>query len=246
MIDNGKAVVTRTFRKPVYVGDPINSIRIFNEKEVDELIILDITDPKKRSQPDFGLIEKMASESFMPLAYGGHVKSVKDAERIITCGVEKISFNTALFQYPEVVKELSYRNGKQSVIASLDVARNWLGQYRVKSKGGTVTVGQNLPEVLRQVLALGVGEVLLNSIDRDGTFGGYDLELISLIATQCPVPVIACGGAASLHDFHHAIVSGKASAVAAGAFFFFKGGFNSVLVNYPDQPSLFENLYSKL
>lgn len=134
MIDHGRAVITRQFKKPIYVGDPINAIKILNEKEVDELIILDITSKKNKTHPDFKLIEKMASESFMPLAYGGNVTTIEAAETLINCGIEKISFNSTLFSHPEVVKELSYRNGKQSVIASLDVKKNWLGRYVVKNK----------------------------------------------------------------------------------------------------------------
>jgi cyclase len=246
MIDNGRAVVTRKFGSPVYVGDPINSIKIFNDKEVDELIILDITRKKKRNEPDLRLIEKMASESFMPLAYGGHVTRISEAEALIKCGVEKISFNTSLFSNPEVVKELSYRNGKQSVIASLDVKKDWRGRYLVKTRGGTQTVSSDLESVVRQVLDLGVGEIILNSIDRDGSLSGFDEDLIRRVAACSKVPLIACGGAATLADFTRAINVGRASAVAAGAMFFFKGGFNAVLVNYPDQQTLKAELYTHL
>ncbi len=246
MIDSGRAVVTRRFSKPVYVGDPINSIKIFNDKEVDELVILDITDKKKQKEPDFKLIEKMASESFMPLAYGGHVTRITEAERLINCGIEKISFNTSLFAHPDVVRELSYRNGKQSVIASLDVKKNWWGQYEVKTRNGKQGVGKNLEAIVKQVLDLGVGEIFLNSIDRDGALAGYDEILVGIVARQSNVPVIACGGACTICDFVNAIKIAKASAVAAGAMFFFKGGFNAVLVNYPDQRTLTTELYTNL
>lgn len=246
MIDNGRAVVTRKFENPVYVGDPINSIKIFNDKEVDELIILDITSKKKRNEPDLKLIEKMASESFMPLAYGGHVSKISEAEALINCGVEKISFNTALFSNPGVVKELSYRNGKQSVIASLDVKKNWLGKYVIKTRGGTETVNLDLETAVKKVLDLGAGEIIVNSIDHDGSLTGYDEVLIRRVTACSNVPVIACGGAAKVTDFKVAVMNGKASAVAAGAMFFFKGGFNAVLVNYPDQQTLKAELYTQL
>jgi cyclase len=246
MIDNGRAVVTRNFGKPVYVGDPINSIKIFNDKEVDELIILDITDKNVQKEPDFKLIEKMASESFMPLAYGGHVTRILDAERLINCGIEKISFNTSLFTHPDVVRELSYRNGKQSVIASLDIKKNWWGKYVVRTSNGRQRVGKNLRAIIKQVLDLGVGEIFLNSIDRDGSLTGYDENLVGLVAQNSNVPLIACGGASHIRDFVKAIQIGKASAVAAGAMFFFKGGFNAVLVNYPDQKTLTSELYAHL
>jgi cyclase len=246
MIDNGRAVITRQFKKPIYVGDPINAIKILNEKEVDELIILDITSKKNKTRPDFKLIEKMASESFMPLAYGGNVTTIEDAETLINCGVEKISFNSTLFSYPEVVKELSYRNGKQSVIASLDVKKNWLGSYVVKTNGGKQTIKKDLNSIVQDVLALGVGEILLNSIDKDGSLTGYDEILVRQVVDQINVPLIACGGASSVKDFTSVIRNGRASAVAAGALFFFKGGFNAVLVNYPDQQTLKSELYTRL
>ncbi len=246
MIDNGKAVVTRQFGAPIYVGDPINAIKILNDKEVDELFILDITSKRKRAQPDFSLLEDMASESFMPLAYGGHIASVEVAERIIKCGIEKISFNTSLFYLPKIVESLSARIGKQSVIASLDIKKNWLGHYRVYTKNGSEKVEGTLQQVVARVLSLGVGEILLTSIDRDGTRTGYDLELLRQVTAEVNIPVVACGGAHTISDFRNAVSLGGASAVAAGAMFFFKGGFNSVLVNYPDPSELEEQLYQKI
>jgi cyclase len=246
LIDDGRAVITRKFSRPVYVGDPINSIKILNDKEVDELVILDITSKKKRSKPDFELIGQMASESFMPLAYGGHVRSVHDAETLIKCGIEKIVFNTALYKQPEVVRDLSYRCGKQSIVASIDVSKTWTGEYVVKTANGTETIGKNLEAILSTVTALGVGEVFLNSIHRDGSMMGYDEKLIKRVSAAINVPLIACGGAASISDFVKAIRDNHASAVAGGAMFFFKGSFNAVLVNYPDQKKLTSELYSKL
>jgi imidazole glycerol-phosphate synthase subunit HisF len=246
MIDNNRGVVTRRFKKPIYIGDPINAIKILNDKEVDELIILDITNKKIRSKPNFKLVEKMASESFMPLAYGGHVSSIEDADTLIKCGIEKIAFNTALYSNPEMVKELSSKIGRQSVVASVDVTKNWLGKHVIKTRNGTQTVGTNLEAVLSNIISLGVGEIFLNSIDRDGTFSGYDEMLIQRVSGHVRVPLIACGGASTIHDFVRAIKVGKASAVAAGAMFFFKGSFNAILVNYPDQQKLTSEFYSQI
>jgi len=244
MIDNDRGVITRRFKKPVYIGDPINAIKIFNDKEVDELIILDITHKGVRTKPNFALIEKMASESFMPLAYGGHVSSVADANTLINCGVEKISFNTALYRNPAMIRELSSRFGRQSIVASVDVAKNWLGNYVVKTQNGRQSIGTNLEAIVTSIINLGVGEILLNSIDRDGSLMGYDGELIQRVTRHLKVPLIACGGGNSINDFVKAVKICRASAVAAGALFFFKGSFNAVLVNYPDQATLTSELYS--
>ncbi|MGC1242428.1 MAG: HisA/HisF-related TIM barrel protein [Chryseosolibacter sp.] len=245
MIENGRAVVTRHFKSPVYVGDPINAIRIFNDKEVDELFIVDITKHPKKSRPDFDLISKMASESFMPLAYGGHLRSMEHAETIVKSGVEKISFNTALFSNPEMIRELSGRYGKQSIIASIDYKKNWAGQEVIRTSHNTRSVAGAFERQLRYVLELGVGEVFLNAIQHDGTLKGYDLKMIHFVSKILNIPVVACGGAASIEDFRKAIEHG-ASAVAAGAMFFFKGGMDAVLINYPGQDKLTSELYGLL
>jgi imidazole glycerol-phosphate synthase subunit HisF len=245
MIDDGRAVITRNFKTPVYVGDPLNAIRIFNDKEVDELFIVDITRNAKTSRPDFELIAMMASESFMPLAYGGHVRRIEDAEKIINCGIEKLSFNTALFSDPVMVKELSYRYGRQSIIASVDYKKNWLGKPVIRTDHNSRTVGGNFPQNIERILSLGVGEILLNSIDRDGCFSGYDLEMIRTVSALVNIPVVACGGAASVDDFKNAVSNG-ASAAAAGAMFYFKGSIDAVLINYPDQQVLTTRLYDLL
>lgn len=246
MLDGAKAVITRKFNNPIYVGDPINAIKILNDKEVDELIIVDITDKRKRSSPDFDLIEKMASESFMPVAYGGHIRKVEDAERLVKSGVEKLSFNTALFHQPELIRALSHQFGKQSIIASIDIKKNWVGRYAIKTENAQKQIGTNLESIISRIMDLGVGEVLLNSIDKDGTLSGYDCDLIKQVANSIKVPLIACGGASSIDDFVKAIVIGGASAVAAGAMFFFKGSFDAVLINYPDQNSLITHFYNQI
>lgn len=242
MIDDGRAVITQQFKKPVYVGDPINAIKIFNDKEVDELFILDITDKRKRQAPDYQLIAKMASESFMPVAYGGHIQTISQAEQIINCGIEKISFNTALFDFPETVSQVSERYGKQSVVASVDIKNNIFGSSVVKTGNGSKSVSMSLAELMNHILKLGVGEILLTSIDKDGSRSGFDYKLIEKFKQGVGIPIVACGGAGSLEDFRSAIEAG-ASAVAAGAMFFFKGSFNAVLINYPDQRTLKDRVY---
>ncbi|MEQ8362608.1 MAG: HisA/HisF-related TIM barrel protein [Cyclobacteriaceae bacterium] len=246
MLDEGRAVITRKFGNPIYVGDPINAIKILNDKEVDELIILDITNKRKRNTPNFDLIAKMASESFMPLAYGGHVITIADAERIIKCGIEKISYNTALFTNPEMVREFSGKFGSQSTLASIDIKKNLLGTYSVRTKNGSHKVGTNIELILKSITQLGVGEILVNSMDQDGSLDGYDVRLIERMTKCINVPLIACGGAANISDFVQAANVGKASGVAAGAMFFFKGSFDAVLVSYPDQKTLITHLYNNL
>lgn len=246
LISEGRAVITRQFRKPIYVGDPINAIKIFNDKEVDEMVILDISAKRNKSNtPDYNLITKLASESFMPLAYGGNVSTVTQAANIISCGVEKICINTGLFRYTETVLEIIRRYGSQSVVASIDVKRNIFGKPNIKVENGSKSIPMNIEMCAKHILGLGVGEIFLTSINRDGMVSGYDYKLITEFKSFVNIPIVASGGASSIKDFDKAIKAG-ASAVAAGAIFYFKGGFNSVLINYPDQLMLEENLYNNI
>lgn len=245
LIDEGRAIITSRFRKPVYVGDPINSIRVFNEKEVDEMVILDITSKSKQKEPNYDLIAKLASESFMPLTYGGHIVSLLQAEKVISSGIEKISFNASLFSFPETVREVATRFGNQSVVASVDVKKNLLGRTIFKTDGGRRTVKLSAPQLAEHLTQLGVGEILLTSIDHDGMRSGYNLPLIESFSKMVKVPIIACGGANTISDFLEAINAG-ASAVAAGAMFYFKGDHRAVLINYPDQRTLVEEFYQKI
>ena len=244
MIDNGRAVVTRRFSRPVYVGDPLNTIRIFNDKEVDELFILDITREKNR-RPDFKLIARMASESFMPLGYGGHISTMEDVETIVSAGIEKVSFNTALFSKPDLVRKVASRYGKQSVVGSIDYVHTFFGQRKIRSNRNTQSVSGRFVDNIKKIVSLGVGEILLNSIDRDGSFSGYDLPTIAIVSEAVDIPVVSCGGASSLGDVVKAIGSG-ASAAAAGAMFYFKGSVDAVLINYPTQHQLTTRLYDLL
>jgi len=229
---------TVRFKSPQYVGDPINAVRIFNEKEVDELLVLDITATPTGRGPDFELIEDIASECFMPLCYGGGVTTIDQMKRLWRLGVEKISLNSAVFDNPTLVQESCSRFGSSSVVGAFDVKKNLFGRYEVWSHCGTRNTRIDPVRHAVRLVELGVGEILVNSIDRDGTMVGYDLDLLQRIASQVDVPVIACGGAGELRHLADALSSGQVSAVAAGSMFVFHGKHKAVLINYPTQNEL--------
>ncbi len=237
LLRNTGLVKTVRFDSPKYIGDPINAVKIFNEKEVDELIVLDIDASKRNKEPNYELLADIASECFMPLCYGGGVTSVGQAIRIIQLGIEKISVNAAAISNLTLVSALSNELGSQSVVVGIDVKRDWLGRYRVFDASTGKLTGIS-PEVhAEEVAKAGAGEILLNSVDRDGEQAGYDLALIEKVSRAVSVPVIACGGAGSLDDFS-AAVKGGASAVAAGSLFVFQGRHRAVLISYPPYQEL--------
>ncbi len=229
--DNG-LVKTTKFASPKYVGDPINAIRIFNEKEVDELMVLDIAASKERREPNYDLIEHFAGECFMPLAYGGGVRTVEQAKRIFSSGVEKICVQSAAIENPRFLRELADCFGSQSVMVSLDVKKNWLGKPRLFNAALGNIVKGNWLDKLHSLIEAGAGEVLMNAVDKDGTLLGPDLELIRQASQATDVPLIAVGGISCLADIKEAVDAG-ASAVAAGAFFVFHGPHQAVLITYP-------------
>jgi cyclase len=230
-------VKTTRFGDPKYVGDPVNAIRIFNDKEVDELMLLDINATRENREPPFSIIEEVASECFMPLAYGGGIRTVEHVRRILKLGVEKVVFNSAAWRAPEVVTEASRRFGAQAIVASIDVRRKVFGRYEVFVDNGKTGTGVEPVEYAKRMEAAGAGEILLGSIDRDGLMQGYDVELISRVSRAVGVPVIASGGAGSVADFK-AAVAGGADAVAAGAMFVFHGPHRAVLITYPERGQL--------
>jgi len=231
-------VKTTGFRKPVYVGDPINAIRIFNEKEVDELVLLDITASRADKGPAFNTIENIASECFMPVAYGGGISSVDEIRKILGAGIEKVVINTAALVNPQLVRDAAKEFGSQAIVVSMDVKRKWLGRYEVYRDGGSKPAGLEPVLYARQIQDLGAGEILLTAIDRDGTMKGYDIELIAKVSSAVSIPVIASGGAGSVTDFGLASKQGGAAAVAAGAMFVFQGPHRAVLITYPSQVEL--------
>ena len=238
LIQEEGLVKTTKFRKPKYVGDPINAIRIFNEKEVDELLVVDILASKQNREPNFALIEKFAEECFMPVTYGGGIKSVEQAKTILSLGVEKICIQSASFNQSHLISELASNFGSQAVLISVDVKRNWLNRYVLYDAHleKTLKVPDWMTHIKKQI-KLGAGEVLLNSVDKDGTLSGPDLNLIEAASNEIDVPLISLGGVGSLEDIRNAINAG-ASAVAAGSFFVFHGPHRAVLISYPGPADL--------
>jgi cyclase len=231
-------VKTTRFKDPRYVGDPINAIKIFNDKEVDELVLLDITASREGREPAFATIEEVASECFMPLAYGGGIRSVEHARRILKLGVEKVVINSAAWTLPQLLPDLAREFGAQAVVASIDVRRKLLGRYEVMVESGSRSTGEDPVAYARRVEQAGAGEILLNAIDRDGTMQGYDLDLVARVAHAVTIPVIAAGGAASVADFAAATHTAGAAAAAAGAMFVFHGPHRAVLITYPSRAEL--------
>lgn len=237
LLHNSGLVKTLKFKDPKYVGDPINAIRIFNEKEVDELMVLDITASKERREPNYALIEELAGECFMPLAYGGGVTHVDQAARLFGLGVEKICLQTAAIKDLSLVSRLAEHFGSQSVMVSIDVKRNWLGKAQLYGAVNGKTLSEHWLDMAQRLVNAGAGEVLLNAVDRDGTLAGPDLKLILEAAASLSVPLIAIGGVGSMEDIKAAAEAG-ASAVAAGAFFVFHGPHRAVLITYPKYQDL--------
>jgi cyclase len=243
LLRNTGFVKTRGFKDPVYLGDCFNTVRLFNEKEADELLILDITATPMGRPPNFDLLRDLAGECFMPVTYGGGIRSMDDMRRLFKAGFEKVGLNTEAVRNPPLIKDASQEFGSQSVIVSIDVRRKMFGRYEVYINGGRQGTGLDPVAVAKRATDLGAGEILLNSIDRDGLMGGYDLELVRKVADAIPVPLVACGGAGALRDFHDAIHQGGASAVAAGSFFVFVGKHRAVLITYPSQDNLAKEVY---
>lgn len=231
----GKGLVkTVKFTNPTYIGDPINSVRIFNEKEVDELIFLDITATPQRRGPDFELLADIAGEAFMPMAYGGGISSMSDIQRIFSLGFEKVVLNTATYDNPQLVREAISVYGAQSIVGCIDVQKTLLRDYTLVSESGALKRKVSLKDHLAALTDMGVGEIMINNVSRDGTQSGYDIGLIKAVTRFVSVPVIACGGASGIDDLVRAAKEG-ASAVAAGSLFVFVGPHRAVLINYPDR-----------
>lgn len=229
----GRLVKSIQFKNHVYVGDPQNAVKIFNEKEVDELIILDIR-AAQRGEPDYKYVEQVVTECFMPVTYGGGVFSIESFSKVIAAGVEKVSLSTVGLTHAEAVSQAAARFGSSSVVVTIDVKKDMLGRRRVYSHFARKLTDKD-PVAYAQLLEKkGAGEILLQSVDRDGTMEGYDLELIKAVASAVTIPVIACGGAGSLRHFSEAMQAG-ASAAAAGSKFVFYGKHRAVLINYPDE-----------
>ena len=230
-------VKTVGFSNAKYVGDPINAVKLFNDLEVDELIFLDITATKEGREPNFARVREIASECFMPICYGGGVRNLNQARRLFHMGVEKVAITTAAAENPDLISRMAEEVGSQSIIVGIDVKRDWFKRSFVHTHSGTKRTSHDPVSFAKEAEQQGAGEILLNSIDRDGTQRGYDLDLVERVAGAVRIPVVACGGAGSTADLA-AVVQRGASAAAAGSLFVFKGPHRAVLISYPSQDEL--------
>lgn len=234
LVQNGGLVKTVNFGDPKYVGDPINAVRIFNEKEVDELIVLDIDATRQNREPDYRLIANLAVECRMPLCYGGGVRTVETVERIVGLGVEKVAISAAVVARPALVAETAARVGSQSVVVVIDVKKFGLTQrYEVVTHNATQRTGLDPISTARRAQELGAGEVVINSVDNDGLMNGYDLSLIGQVHEKVSIPITALGGAGSLADIERLFERYETIGASAGSLFVFKGKYRAVLINYP-------------
>jgi cyclase len=236
-------VKTRCFKDPIYIGDPVNAVRIFSEKEADELIILDIDATREGREPNYELIAEIAGESFLPIAYGGGIKTLEQARILIRCGVEKVVINSSSLTSTNLIEEIVEIFGSQAVVGSIDAKKTFFGGHRVFGASGTFDTGFKPEDHAYALQNAGVGEIFLNSIDCDGQMLGFDLQLIQKVVSRVRIPVIACGGAGNVKHLHDAISCGGASAVAAGSLFVFYGKHKAVLINY--QSNIFEKEFQK-
>jgi cyclase len=233
LLRGGALVKTIKFKDPSYVGDPTNAIRIFNEKEVDELIVLDISATIENRQPSFAVIEMFAGECFMPVAYGGGLNDLETVRQVLRLGIEKVVVNSCAVKRPYFIRELSDCIGSQAVVVSIDAKRTNGRGHEVYIHGGRTATGIDPRELAVQMQSSGAGEVFLNSIDQDGTMDGYDLELIESVTSAVDIPVIACGGAGNIKDLGRAVLEAGASAAAAGSMVVYFGRNRAVLINFP-------------
>ena len=234
LIRDGGLVKTVRFTDAKYVGDPVNAVKIFNEKEADELIVLDIDATTAGVEPNLKLIGQIAVECRMPLCYGGGITTVEQASKIIGLGVEKIAISAAAVSDPALIAAIAREVGSQSVVVVLDVSRRPDGQYDVRTHNGRRSTGKLALDLISQMASLGAGEILVNSIDADGTMKGYDLSLATQVRAATPLPMTVLGGAGSLADIGRLIAACGVVGAAAGSLFVFKGVFRAVLINYPN------------
>ena len=238
LLQGDALVKTKQFRSPVYIGDPCNTVEIFNELEVDELVFLDISPNRHRNGPNFRLLENISTECFMPLAYGGGISNIDQAEKLFKIGFEKVIVNTAGVKNPQLFVQLSEKFGSQAVVAAVDYRRNRKGLSEPHIESGRTNTHKDIFEWCAEVEKLGAGEILLTSIDREGTWIGFDKELVQQATLNSNVPVIAHGGAGSLQDICELFKETKASAVGIGSYFVFQQQGMGVLVNMPQRTEI--------
>ena len=244
LLRNKGLVKTVKFKEHKYVGDPINAVKIFNEKGVDELCFLDIDASREGREPNYDYLNEIASECFMPLSYGGSVKTLDQMRKLIQSGIEKIVLNTQAIDKPDIIKAAAESFGSSTVVGGMDVKKNIWGKYQIYYHVKKATLNVDPVKHAVHLQQLGVGEIFLNNVDHDGMLNGYDLDLVSKITHAVDVPVIACGGCSSVEDIDKVINQSKASAAAAGSFFVFHGKHKAVLITYPEYQIL-DKIFSK-
>ena len=238
LLHNKGLVKTVKFKSPKYIGDPINVIKIFNEKEVDELIFLDIDASKETKGPNFQLIEDFAGECFMPVCYGGGISTIGQIKKIFSLGIEKISLNYSAITDNSLIKEAVEIFGSQSIVGSVDIKKSFMGKYQIYNHVSKKSLKIPFLDYIKNIEKLGIGEILINSVDLDGTQKGYDVDLLKEVVNYVKIPVIVCGGAGELKDFKKVKQEANVSAVAAGSFFVFHGKHRAVLITYPKYQEL--------
>ena len=231
LLDDGKLIKTIKFTNPKYVGDPINVVRIFNEKKVDEILILDIYASSRNKKPDFQLIKRLARECRMPFCYGGGINSVNDAEKIISFGVEKIALGSAAINNPEILTKISDKIGAQSLAVIIDIKKE-KNEYKIYTQNGMKKLDLNFKKFIKSISNYGIGELIINNIDKDGTMLGYDLQIYEDIKNIITTPFTMLGGAKDVDDIGRLIKYAHPVGAAAGSLFVFKGKFRAVLVSY--------------
>ena len=245
LLHKGGLVKSVRFKNYKYVGDPINAVKIFNEKEIDEIAVLDIDATREKRPVNIKKIKEITGEAFIPLAYGGGISHINEIKELFYTGVEKVVLNYSAVHTPGLVTEAAGLVGSQSVVVSIDVKKNLFGKYQVYTSNGTENTRMDPGQFAKKMEDSGAGEIFLNSIDKDGTYGGYDLELIRKVSGVLSIPLIACGGAGAVEDFTSAVNNG-ASAVAAGSMFVFQRPHQAVLISYPSLKELKEKFFSGL
>jgi len=241
--DNG-LIKTIKFKNSKYIGDPLNAIKIFNEKEVDELIFLDVDASKEKKEPNYQLIEDFASECFMPVCYGGGISNIEQIKKIFSLGIEKISLNNSAISNESLIKEAVEIFGSQSIVGSVDIKKSFMGKYQIYDHTSKKSLKVPFLKYIKDLENLGIGEILINSVNQDGLQNGYDIDLLKQVVNYVKIPVIACGGAGSLKDFKKVKEEANVSAVAAGSFFVFHGKHSAVLITYPKYEEL-EKLFQE-
>lgn len=242
LLDVDGLIKTTKYKHPIYLGDPINAVKIFNDKLADEVIILDVTATQQRRKPNYELLEDIGTEAFMPFAYGGGINEIEDAVKILKAGAEKIIINSVVFDRPDFVKTLSEKIGSSSTVVSIDIKKNLFGKYKVFTKRGKSNTNLNPFDHARRMIDYGAGEIFVNNIDLDGMMSGYEVDFIRTFAEALDVPVVCCGGAKDISDVINLFKHTQVSGCAAGSMFVYNGPLKGFLISYPNVDDLIEKL----